>query len=54
MSSRRSFKTDMSFLEKISAGAIGTRRVFEDLKAEGHLPIELRKEARWVSKYGRK
>ena len=41
MSSRRSFKTDVSFLEKISAGAIGTSRVFEDLNAEGHSPIEL-------------
>jgi hypothetical protein len=41
MSSRRSFKTDVSFLEKISAGAIGTNRVFEDLKLQGHFPIEL-------------
>ncbi len=36
-----SFKTDVSFLEKISIGAIGTRKVFEDLKRKGHTPIEL-------------
>jgi len=41
MSSRRAFKTDVSFLEKISAGAVGTTRVFEDLRAQGHSPIEL-------------
>jgi HEAT repeat protein len=41
MSSRRAFKTDVSFLEKISAGAVGTTRVFDDLKAQGHSPIEL-------------
>lgn len=41
MSSRRAFKTDVSFLEKISAGAVGTTRVFEDLKTQGHSPIEL-------------
>jgi len=39
--SRRAFKTDESFLEKISIGAIGTSRVFENLKANGHFPIEL-------------
>jgi hypothetical protein len=39
--SRRAFKTDVSFLEKISAGATGTTRVFEDLKRQGHSPIEL-------------
>jgi hypothetical protein len=39
--SRRAFKTDVSFLEKISAGATGTTRVFEDLKRKGHSPIEL-------------
>jgi hypothetical protein len=39
--SRRSFKGDVSFLEKISAGAIGTSRVFDDLKKKGHFPIEL-------------
>jgi hypothetical protein len=41
MSSRRAFKTDVSFLEKISAGAIGTAKVFEDLGNKGHTPIEL-------------
>jgi hypothetical protein len=41
VSFRRSFKTDISFLEKISAGATGTTRVFEDLKQKGHVPIEL-------------
>lgn len=35
------FKTDVSFLEKISIGAIGTRKVFENLKLQGHKPIEL-------------
>ena len=39
--SKRAFKTDESFLEKISIGAIGTSKVFEDLKAKGHFPIEL-------------
>jgi hypothetical protein len=39
--SRRAFKTDASFLEKISAGATGTTRVFADLKRQGHSPIEL-------------
>lgn len=41
MTNRRSFKSDVSFLEKISIGAIGTRRVFEDLRNQGHNPIEL-------------
>jgi hypothetical protein len=41
MSSRRAFKTDTSFLEKISAGAVGTLQVFEDLRKKGHSPIEL-------------
>src|SRR2546428_1029689 len=41
MASRRSFKSDESFLEKISIGAIGTRRVFENLKKQGHHPLEL-------------
>ncbi len=36
-----SFKTDESFLEKISIGAIGTRRVFAVLTQLGHHPIEL-------------
>lgn len=35
------FKTDVSFLEKISIGAIGTRKVFQNLVAQGHTPIEL-------------
>ena len=41
MSGRRAFKTDASFLEKISAGAVGTAKVFQDLSKQGHLPIEL-------------
>ena len=41
MANRRSYKTDTSFLEKISIGAVGTRRVFEDLRRQGHTPIEL-------------
>jgi hypothetical protein len=36
-----SFKADDSFLEKVSIGAIGTQKVFEHLKAQGHTPIEL-------------
>lgn len=38
---RRSFKTDESFLEKLAIGAIGARAVFENLKSQGHRPIEL-------------
>jgi len=38
---RRSFKTDESFLEKLAIGAIGARAVFENLKRQGHRPIEL-------------
>lgn len=38
---RRAFKSDTSFLEKISMGAIGTLRVFADAQAQGHRPIEL-------------
>jgi len=41
MANRRSYKTDTSFLEKISIGAVGTRRVFDDLRQQGHTPIEL-------------
>lgn len=37
----RNFKTDASFLEKLAMGAIGTRRVFFDLEAQGHKPLEL-------------
>jgi len=36
-----SFKTDESFLEKISLGAIGTKQVFKRLVELGHQPIEL-------------
>lgn len=36
-----SFKTDESFLEKISIGAIGTQQVFATLRKLGHQPIEL-------------
>lgn len=38
---QRSFKTDESFLEKLAIGAIGTKKVIEDLKGQGHNPIEL-------------
>jgi hypothetical protein len=41
VANRRSYKADVSFLEKISIGAIGTHRVFEDLHQQGHTPIEL-------------
>lgn len=41
MANRRSYKADVSFLEKISIGAVGTHRVFEDLHQQGHTPIEL-------------
>jgi len=41
MADRRAFKSDVSFLEKISMGAIGTVTVLNDLKKQGHLPIEL-------------
>jgi len=41
MANRRSFKSDVSFLEKISIGAVGTQRVLDDLKNQGHNPIEL-------------
>lgn len=41
MANRRSFKTDESFLEKISIGAAGSIAVLEDLKRSGHSPIEL-------------
>ena len=41
MSNRRAFKTDESFLEKISQGAAGTKRVYSNLKEQGHFPIEL-------------
>ena len=38
---QRSFKTDESFLEKLAIGAIGTQKVIEDLKHQGHAPVEL-------------
>ena len=41
MLGRRSFKSDESFLEKLTIGAVGTRAVFEDLKRQKHEPIEL-------------
>ncbi len=37
----RNFKSDESFLEKISIGAIGTKKVYEDLVNHNHRPIEL-------------
>ena len=42
----RSFKSDESFLEKISMGAIGTQRVFLDMASQGHRPIELERGSR--------
>jgi len=41
MANRRSFKSNVSFLEKISIGAIGTQQVFASLKKQGHTPLEL-------------
>ena len=41
MMNRRSFKTDESFLEKLVIGATGARAVREDLRRQGHDPIEL-------------
>ena len=41
MSGRRAFKNDESFLEKLSQGAAGTSKVFENLKKQCHSPIEL-------------
>lgn len=41
MVNHRAFKSDVSFLEKISMGAIGTHRVFEHLREQGHHPLEL-------------
>ncbi len=41
MTNRRAFKSDASFLEKISMGAVGTHRVFEHLRDQGHNPLEL-------------
>jgi hypothetical protein len=41
MDGRKAYKSDVSFLEKISLGAVGTRKVFENMAAHGHGPIEL-------------
>jgi hypothetical protein len=41
MADRRAFKIDESFLEKISIGAMATKKVFEHLEKTGHRPIEL-------------
>lgn len=38
---RRAFKSDISFLEKISLGAVGTKKVFEDVGKQGHKPMVL-------------
>jgi HEAT repeat protein len=38
---QRSFKIDESFLQKLAIGAIGTKRVIEDLKRQNLNPIEL-------------
>lgn len=38
---QRSFKTDESFLEKLAIGAIGTKKVLENLTKQGHKPVEL-------------
>ena len=45
MATKRAYKTDESFLEKIAIGAVGTKRVFEDLQRNGHLPIELERSS---------
>lgn len=37
----RSFKSDVSFLEKIAMGALGVRQVLHDLHAQDHAPLEL-------------
>lgn len=41
MPGRMNFKSDESFLEKISIGVTGARAVYDDLKKMGHNPIEL-------------
>ncbi|MFQ6091187.1 MAG: HEAT repeat domain-containing protein [bacterium] len=46
MANRRSFKSDISFLEKISMGATGTIAVFNNLRAQGHNPVELERGSR--------
>ncbi len=38
---QKSFKIDESFLEKLAIGAIGTKKVLENLAKQGHKPVEL-------------
>jgi len=38
---QKSFKSDDSFLEKLAIGAIGTKKVIENLMLQGHNPVEL-------------
>jgi len=46
MVNRRAFKSDVSFLEKISMGATGAIAVFNNLKDQGHTPVELERGSR--------
>lgn len=46
MANRKSYKSDVSFLKKISIGATGTIAVFNDLIEQGHNPIELERGSR--------
>lgn len=46
MANRRAFKSDVSFLEKISMGATGAIAVFNNLREQGHTPIELERGSR--------
>lgn len=46
MANRHSLKSDISFLEKISIGATGTIVVFNNLREQGHTPIELERGSR--------
>jgi len=46
VSNRRSFKSDVSFLEKISIGATGTIATYKDLEKQRHSPIELERGSR--------
>lgn len=46
MVNRRTFKSDVSFLEKISMGATGTIAVFNNLEQQEHRPIELERGSR--------
>jgi len=41
MNGRRAYKSDESFLEKISIGAVGTKKAFDNLTTQGHRPVEL-------------